>query len=63
MDISKMNAIELSRVAVELKKGFAQMRFDKATGKLMDTSAPKKQRRKLAQVLTKISEVARQKGE
>ena len=62
MDIAKMNAIELARAAVDLKKGMAQMRFDKATGRLMDTSAPKKQRRKLAQILTRAAEVAR-KGE
>lgn len=57
-DIIKMNAVELRQKALELKKKLAETRFDKATGKLIDTAAPKKLRRELARVLTRETQVA-----
>lgn len=56
-DISKLNALELRQKALELKKRLAEFRFDKATGKLLDTAAPKKTRRELARILTRESQV------
>jgi ribosomal protein L29 len=58
-EILKMNAVELRQKAAELKKKLAETRFDKATGKLIDTTVPKKLRRELARVLTRESQVAR----
>ncbi len=57
-EILKMNAVELRQKALEIKKRLAEMRFDKATGKLIDTSAPKKLRRDLARVLTRESQIS-----
>ncbi|MCA9507485.1 MAG: 50S ribosomal protein L29 [Myxococcales bacterium] len=58
-DIAKMGIVELRNTAVELKKKLAQMRFDKATGKLLDSSAPCKTKRELARVLTKESQLTK----
>lgn len=57
-DLEKMNVIELRQEALELKKRLAHMRFEKATGKLIDTSAPSKIKRQLARVLTKETQLA-----
>jgi ribosomal protein L29 len=57
-DILKMNAVELKQKTLELKKRMAEMRFEKATGRLIDTSAPRKLRRELARMLTRESQVA-----
>lgn len=56
-DILKMNAVELRQKTLEFKKRLAEMRFEKATGKLIDTSAPRKLRRELARVLTRETEI------
>jgi len=56
-DISKMNLIELRGRAVELKKRLAELRFEKATGKLIDTTVPSKTKKELARVLTRESHV------
>jgi ribosomal protein L29 len=56
-DIVKMNVVELREKAVELKKKIAHMRFDKATGKIIDTSSPRKVRRELARILTRESQL------
>jgi ribosomal protein L29 len=56
-DIVKMNVVELREKAVELKKKIAHMRFDKATGKLIDTSSPRKVKRELARILTRESQL------
>lgn len=61
-DISKMNLIELRGRAVELKKRLAELRFEKATGKLIDTSVPSKTKRELARVLTRESQVVASQG-
>jgi ribosomal protein L29 len=62
-DILKLNAIEIRQKAAELKKRLAESRFDKATGKLIDTSAPKKMRRELARILTRETQLKEgQKG-
>jgi large subunit ribosomal protein L29 len=52
-EIFKLNSIELRQKAAELKKRLAEVRFDRATGKLVDTAAPRKMRRELARVLTR----------
>lgn len=59
-DLLKLNAVELKYKAKEYKKTLAGMRFDKATGKLIDTSAPKKLRRELARVLTRLTQLKAQ---
>lgn len=56
-EILKMNAVELRQKAAELKKRLAETRFDKATGKLVDTTVPRKMRRELARVLTRESQL------
>lgn len=56
-EIAKMNAVELKQQALELKKRLAVTRFDKATGRLIDTSSAKKLRRELARVLTRESQI------
>jgi ribosomal protein L29 len=56
-DILKMNTVELRTKAAELKKKLAEARFDKATGKLIDTTVPQKLRKDLARVLTRQSQV------
>lgn len=61
-DISKMNLIELRGRAVELKKRLAELRFEKATGKLIDTSVPSKTKRELARVLTRERHVVASQG-
>lgn len=57
-EILKMNAVELRQKTIELKKRLAELRFDKATGRLIDTSAPRKLRRELARVLTRESQIS-----
>lgn len=57
-EIEKMNAVELKEKALELRKRIAQNRFEKATGKIIDTSAPKKMKRELARVLTRQTELS-----
>lgn len=57
-EILKMNAVELRQKALEIKKRLAEVRFDKATGKLIDTSSPKKLRRELARVLTREGQIS-----
>jgi ribosomal protein L29 len=57
-EILQMNAVELRQKATELKKRLAETRFDKATGKLIDTTAPKKMRRDLARVLTRERQIS-----
>jgi ribosomal protein L29 len=61
-DISNLNLIELQGKAVELKKRLAELRFEKATGKLIDTSVPSKTKRELARVLTRVSQVVASQG-
>jgi ribosomal protein L29 len=51
-DLLKLNKVELEKKALECKKKMAQMRFDIASGKLVDTSAPKKMKKELARILT-----------
>ncbi len=57
-EILKMNAVELRQKALEIKKRLAETRFDKATGKLIDSSSPKKLRRELARVLTREGQIS-----
>jgi ribosomal protein L29 len=57
-EIMNLNTVELRQKAVELKKKLAETRFEKATGKLIDTTVPKKLRRELARVLTRESQIA-----
>jgi ribosomal protein L29 len=61
-DILKLNLVELRSRAIELKKRLAEIRFEKATGKLIDTSVPTKTKKELARVLTRESHVKAQQG-
>lgn len=56
-DILKMNLVELRGKAVELKKRLAELRFEKATGKIIDTTVPYKTKKELARVLTRESQI------
>ncbi len=46
---------ELFEEEKKLRRKLLDMRFDQACGKLFDIAAPKKARRQLARVLTKIN--------
>jgi ribosomal protein L29 len=61
-NILKMNVIELRSRAIELKKRLAELRFEKATGKLFNTSMPSKTKRELARVLTRESQIVGSQG-
>lgn len=50
-----LNAVELKNKAVELKKKLAEVKFDKATGKLVNTNLPNELKRQIARVMTQIS--------
>jgi ribosomal protein L29 len=50
--LQKLNMTELRNSVVELRRKLAEIRFDKASGKLVDTSVPRKKRKELARVLT-----------
>ena len=56
-ELLNLNALELRQKAADLKRRLAESRFDRATGKLVDTSAPRKMRRELARVLTRESQL------
>lgn len=57
-EIFKLNAMELRQKTLELKKRLVEMRFDKATGKLIDSSLPNKMKKELARVLTRQSQLS-----
>lgn len=59
-EISKLNLIELQDRGLQLKSKIALMRFDKASGKLLDTKAMSKAKKELARLLTRISEVRKE---
>ena len=56
-ELLKLNKIELEKKALECKRKIVEMRFDIASGKLNDTSAPKKIRKELARILTCYNKV------
>ena len=56
-DILKLNVVELRGQALDLKKKLAQLRFDKATGKLVDTTVPGKVKKDIARILTRESQI------
>jgi|HubBroStandDraft_4_1064222.scaffolds.fasta_scaffold64331_3 ribosomal protein L29 len=57
-EILKLNAVELRQRVLDLKRRLVEMRFDKATGKLVDTSLPAKVKKELARVLGRLSQVS-----
>ena len=57
VEISKLNAIELKQKTADLRRALFGARFDKATGKLIDTAKPRKLRRELARVLTRERQI------
>lgn len=57
-EILKMNMVELRQRTLDLKKRLVELRFDKATGRLMDSSLPAKIKRELARVLTRQTELS-----
>lgn len=53
-----LNAMELRQKTLEFKKRLVELRFDKATGKLIDSSLPNKMKKELARVLTRQSQLS-----
>lgn len=60
--LENLNIAELRTQATELRRKIAELRFDKASGKLIDTSLPKKQRKELARVLTQQQKIEASAG-
>lgn len=61
-DLLKMNVVELRQKSLELKKRLVELRFDRATGKLMDSSQPRKLKKELARVMTRQSQLSAARG-
>lgn len=57
-EILQMNEVELREKAEGLRKRIAELRFDKATGRLLDASAPRKTKKELARILTRQRQVS-----
>ncbi|HXW60265.1 MAG TPA: 50S ribosomal protein L29 [Myxococcota bacterium] len=57
-DILNLNMVELRQRTIELKKRLVEMRFDKATGRLLDSSLPAKVKKELARILTRQSQLS-----
>lgn len=58
-EISGLSQKELQDRSDTLRKEIVLDRFDKASGKLLNTAAPSQKRRELAQVLTRLNEIER----
>lgn len=58
-ELAGLSQTELKEKQVALQKELAMLRFDKVSGKVLDTAAPNKKRRELAKVLTRMSELKR----
>ncbi len=58
-EIAGLNQSELNERRETLRKELVLDRFDKASGKLLNTAAPRLKRKELAQVLTRLSEIER----
>jgi len=61
-ELLKLNALQLQQKAGELKKKLTQIRFDKATGKIIDTAYPSKTKKEIARVLTQLNAIKALKG-
>jgi len=55
-EIKNLSLTELKEAESTLRREVMTMRFDHAVGKLLDTAAPRKKRKELAQVLTLLNE-------
>lgn len=60
--LENLNLAELRTQATELRRKIAELRFDKASGKLLDTSLPQKRRKELARVLTQQQKIEASAG-
>lgn len=58
-EIAGMGQTELRDRLESLRKELVLDRFDKASGKLLNTAAPRLKRKELAQVLTRLNEIER----
>jgi len=58
-EIAGLSQAQLMEQQVALQKELVLLRFDKASGKVLDTSMPRKKRKELAQVLTRMTEIER----
>jgi ribosomal protein L29 len=58
-DIAGLSQTELNERKDTLRKELVLDRFDKASGKLLNTAAPRLKRKELAKVLTRLSEIER----
>lgn len=56
-DITGLTQAQLNEKKDALRKELLMMRFDKASGKVLDTTAPRKMRREIAQVMTRLTEL------
>ena len=58
-EISGLGQAQLKEHHDALRKELLMMRFDKASGKLLDTTSPRRKRKELAQVMTRMTEIER----
>ena len=58
-EIAGMSQSELRDRRDSLRKELVLDRFDKASGKLLNTAAPRQKRKELAKVLTRLNEIER----
>lgn len=56
-EIAGLGQAQLKEHHDGLRKELLMMRFDKASGKLLDTTAPRRKRKELAQVMTRMTEI------
>ena len=58
-EITGLSQAKLKEHHDALRTELLMLRFDKASGKVLDSSTPKKKRRELAQVMTRMTEIER----
>lgn len=58
-EIAGLSQTELKERGDTLRKELVLDRFDKASGKLLNSAAPRLKRKELAQVLTRLNEIER----
>lgn len=59
-EINGLNKAELQSKALECKKKIAELRFEKASGRLLDPSQNSKKRKELARILTRYNQLLAQ---
>lgn len=58
-DIADLSQTQLREHEIALRRELAMLVFEKASGKVLDTAAPKKKRVELARVLTRMTQLER----